>query len=132
MYDGTRFIRNFAPERCSAPKAANGMAKHKLLRAAILSRPRAWAISFFAANRPITSSARAAADIEKAVRENSKNAARRVGCMDPPISIAPQILRQIVQGRTFRASGEAIRGSNIAHANTVQATRRFWRYCRLL
>src|SRR5882672_10491247 len=94
MYDGTRSIRNFAPERCSAPNAANGMAKHKLVRATILSRPRAWAISFFAANRPITSSARTAADIDKAVRENSKNAARRVGCMDLPIGTAPQILRQ--------------------------------------
>src|SRR6266851_1541963 len=94
MYDGTRSMRDFAPERCSAPKAANGMAKHKLVRAAILSRPRAWAISFFAANRPITSSDRTAADIEKAEREKSKNAARRFGCMDLPIGTAPRILRQ--------------------------------------
>src|SRR5258707_12866631 len=82
MYDGTRAIRNFAPERCSAPKAANGMAKHRLVRATILSMPRAWAISFFAADRPITSSARPAADIEKAMHENSRNTARIVGCME--------------------------------------------------
>ena len=53
------------PERCSAPKTASGMAKHKWVRATILSMPRAWAISFFAANSPITSSARPAADIEQ-------------------------------------------------------------------
>src|ERR1700719_561373 len=37
---------------------------------------------------------------------------------------------ELVQGHTFRASGGAIRGSNIARANTLQTTRRFWRYCR--
>jgi hypothetical protein len=30
MYDGTRAIRDLALERCSAPNAANGMAKHKV------------------------------------------------------------------------------------------------------
>src|SRR5437868_15454250 len=78
---------NFPAERCSAPKTANGMAKHKLVRATILSRPQARAISFLAASRPITSSARPAADIEKAVRENSKNTARMIGCMDLPNSL---------------------------------------------
>src|SRR4029077_13580872 len=94
-----------------------------------LSRPRAWEISFFAANRPITSSARAAADIEKAVRENSKNAARIVGCMDLPNRYsASNSTTKLVQGRTFRARGKAISGSHIARANTLQAARRFWRY----
>src|ERR1017187_6388824 len=81
MYDGT-ICRGIPPERCSAPKAANGMAKHKGARATTLSMPRAWVISFFAASRPITSSARLAADIETAVLENSRNTARIVGCMD--------------------------------------------------
>src|ERR1700720_2220920 len=80
MYDGT-IVSGIPPERCSAPKAANGMAKHKGVRATTLSMPRAWMISFFAANRPITSRARPAADIQKAVLENSKNTARIVGCM---------------------------------------------------
>src|ERR1035438_4203757 len=84
MYDGTAFIINFPPERCSAPKTANGMAKHKWVRATTLSMPRAWVISFFAANRPIASSASPAADMEKAVRENSRNTARVIGCMDLP------------------------------------------------
>src|SRR5437660_2996141 len=84
MYFGTRGSRDFSSARCNAPKTANGMAKHKLFKATILSSPRAWAISLFAAHRPITSSARPAVDIEKAVRESSKNAARLVGCMDLP------------------------------------------------
>src|ERR1700722_245395 len=83
-YGGTMAVMNVPAERCSAPKTANGTAKHKLVRAAILSRPRAWPISFFAAHRPMPKSARPAAAIEKAVRENSKNAARITGCMDPP------------------------------------------------
>src|ERR1035438_4397180 len=83
MYDGT-IISGIPPERCSAPKAANGMAKHKGVRATTLSMPRAWTISFFAAHRPITSRARPAADIEKAVLDTSKNTARIVGCMDLP------------------------------------------------
>jgi len=50
-----------------APKAARGMAKHTLVRATTLWRPRAWATSVLAANRPITSTARPAAEIQKAV-----------------------------------------------------------------
>jgi hypothetical protein len=60
------------------------MAKHKGVRATILSMPRAWAILFLAANSPITSSERPAADIDKAVPENARNTARIVGCMDLP------------------------------------------------
>ena len=37
MYEGTPSMMNLAPERCSAPKTAKGMAKHKLLRTTILS-----------------------------------------------------------------------------------------------
>ncbi len=53
MYRGTRFMSSRGPKRCSAPKTASGMAKHKLLKATILSRPRAEAISLFAANTSI-------------------------------------------------------------------------------
>src|ERR1700720_60180 len=83
MYDGT-IVSGIPPERCSAPNAANGIAKDKWVRAATLSMPRAWIISFFAANKPITSSARPAADIQKAMLENTRNTARIVGCMDLP------------------------------------------------
>jgi hypothetical protein len=47
-----------------------------------LSIPQAWTISFFAAASPIASSARPAADIDKAAPEKARNTARFVGCMD--------------------------------------------------
>src|SRR5260370_17249111 len=50
MYEGTLSMMNLAPKRCSAPKTAKGMAKHKLLKATILSRPPARAIPVFAAH----------------------------------------------------------------------------------
>src|ERR1700675_2270021 len=68
-------------ERCSAPKTARGMAKHKLLRATILSRPRARATSSLAAHRAIRKSRMPALHIESAVRENAKNAERMGVCM---------------------------------------------------
>ena len=81
MYDGTARMMNLAPERCSAPKTAKGMAKHKLLRTTILSRPPARAISVFAAYRATRKSRMPALHIETAVREISKNVARMVMCM---------------------------------------------------
>src|ERR1700741_4035048 len=75
MYGGTLSMMNLAPERCSAPKTANGMAKHKLLTATIFSRPRARAISVFAAHSAIRKSRMPAVHIETAVREISKNVA---------------------------------------------------------
>src|SRR5579875_457269 len=81
MYDGTASMMNLAPERCSAPKTANGMAKHKLLKATILSRALARAISVFAAQSAITKSTMPALHIETAVREISRNVARMVVCM---------------------------------------------------
>src|SRR5580704_8314754 len=75
MYEGTPNIMPLAAERCSAPKTAKGMAKHKLLKATNLSRPRARAISALAAHRAISKSRMPALHIETAVRENSKNAA---------------------------------------------------------
>src|ERR1700688_2300414 len=71
-------MMNFAPERCSAPKTANGMAKHKLLKTTISSRPVARAISVLAAHSAIRKSRRPAPHIETAVREISKNMARMV------------------------------------------------------
>ena len=84
MYRGTRFMSNRGPKRCSAPKTASGMAKHKLLKATILSRPRAEAISLFAANTPIKKSAMPAEQVATTVGEVSKNVARLVGCIDFP------------------------------------------------
>src|ERR1700733_7681993 len=78
MYEGTPSIMPLAAERCSAPKTARGMAKHKLLKPTILSRPWARATSAFAAHSAIRKSRMPAAHIETAVRENSKNAARMV------------------------------------------------------
>src|SRR4051794_33224591 len=84
MYDGTIGARNGALARCSAPKTAKGMAKHKLLKATILSRPRAGATSVFAAHSAISRSRTPALHIETTVPEISKNAARMVGCMGTP------------------------------------------------
>src|SRR6202008_3503497 len=84
MYEGTASMMNLAPDRCSAPKTANGMAKHKLLNATILSRPRARSTSALAAQTAIGKSTMPALHIEAAVRENSKNAARMVLCMGMP------------------------------------------------
>src|ERR1700728_739882 len=113
MYAGTPSMMNLAPERCSAPKTAKGMAKHKLLRTTILSRPPALAISVFAAHSATTKSTMPALHIETAVREISKNVARMVVCIwtpsvaqgvqswgaRSPLSIRPQIVqRRVVTG----------------------------------
>src|ERR1700730_13632773 len=78
MYDGTASMMNLAPERCSAPNTAKGMAKHKLLKATILSRPPARAIAVFAAHSATRKSTMPALHIETAVPEISKNMARMV------------------------------------------------------
>src|SRR5713226_3277638 len=82
MYIGTMSLTNRAPKRCSAPKTASGMAKHKLLKATILSSPRASAISLFAANTPIKKSAMPAEQVAATVGEVSKNVARMGGFID--------------------------------------------------
>src|SRR6266481_4827328 len=84
MYEGTASMMNFAAERCSAPKTAKGMAKHKLVKATILSRPLARAISLFAAHSATRNNRMPAPHIETAVREISKNVARMVVCMWRP------------------------------------------------
>src|ERR1022692_1247975 len=84
MYEGKPSMMDLAPDRCSAPKTANGMAKHKLLKTTIVSRPRAGAISVFAAHSPIGKSRMPAPHIETAVREVSRNVARMVVCMSMP------------------------------------------------
>src|SRR6266481_3232177 len=81
IYEGTASMMNLAPERCSAPKTAKGMAKHKLLRTTILSRPAARAISVFAAHSATRKSRMPEVHIETGVREISKNVARMVVCM---------------------------------------------------
>src|SRR5277367_706082 len=75
---------NCAADRCSAPKAANGSAKHKLLKATILSSPSARTRSIFTAHSAIRKSTTPTLDIETAVRENSNNTARMVECMGIP------------------------------------------------
>src|SRR6516225_12390192 len=82
MYDGTPIARDFAPDRCSAPNTARGMAKHRLLKATILSRPRARATSFFVAGSPRARITRPALHIKTAGRKNSKKRARRTGCIE--------------------------------------------------
>src|SRR4029077_17318280 len=79
--EGTRSMMNFAAAKCSAPKTAKGRAKHKLLKTTILSRPRACAISVFAAQAAIRKSKTLAPHIETTVRENSRNAKRLIVCM---------------------------------------------------
>src|SRR5258708_24948975 len=81
MYEGTPSMMNLAPERCSAPKTANGTAKHKLLKATIFSRPPARAISAFAAHSPTRKSRMPALHSETTVREISTNMARIHLCM---------------------------------------------------
>src|ERR1700741_4326823 len=78
MYEGTASMMNLAPEKCSAPKTANGIAKHKLVKTTIFSRPPARAISVFAAHSAIRKSRMPALHIETTVREISKNVARMV------------------------------------------------------
>src|SRR5271170_5866568 len=80
-YEGTPSMMNLAPERCSAPKTANGMAKHKLLKTTILSSPPARAISVFAAHSAIRKSRMPAPHIETAAGENAKNVASMVVCI---------------------------------------------------
>src|SRR5260370_178166 len=84
MYEATLSMMNLAPKRCSAPKTAKGMAKHKLLKATILSRPPARAIPVFAAHSATRKSRMPALHMEAAVREISKNVARMVVCMWMP------------------------------------------------
>src|SRR6266403_2651967 len=131
MYDGTRFIRNFAPERCSAPKAANGMAKHKLVRAAILSRPRGLGDIVFRGQQANHKQRQDGGGHREGGARKFKKCGEKSWLHGPTDRYsASNSTTELVQGHTFRASGEAIRGSNIARANTLQTTRRFWRYCR--
>src|ERR1700719_3100923 len=81
MYEGTMVIRDSAAARCRAPNTAKGAAKHKLLKATILSRPRACAISSLAAHSATKKTKIPALHIETTVREVSKNVARMVVCM---------------------------------------------------
>src|SRR3984957_825349 len=81
MYEGTMVARAFAAARCRAPKTAKGAAKHRLLKATTLSRPRACAISSLAAHSATKKIRTPAPHIETTVGEISKNVARMVSCM---------------------------------------------------
>src|SRR4029079_2618533 len=78
MYGGTMLFTNWGPKRWRAPKTASGIAKHSGPRATILSRPRALAISFLAANAPIKRSAIPAAHMAAARPGTARNAARMI------------------------------------------------------
>src|SRR5690242_15441042 len=108
MYEGTPSMMNLAPERCSAPKTARGIAKHKLLKVTILSRPRACVMSVFAAHSATRKSSMPVPHIETTVREISKNAARMVVCMWMPSVCAGTLSGQIFPVNTasnLRMSG---------------------------
>src|SRR5438046_4184332 len=92
MYEGTLSMMKRAPERCSAPKTAKGMAKHKLVTAMILSRQAARAISVVAAHSATRKSRTPALHIETAGRGVPKSAARIVACMWMP-GVSPRALR---------------------------------------
>src|SRR5215471_15909067 len=85
MYRGTRSLTNCGPKRWRAPKTASGTAKHKLLRATTLSRPRAAVTSFLAAHAPIKKTAMPAAHIAVAVRDKLRKRVRTVACIDSPL-----------------------------------------------
>src|SRR5262245_19777451 len=80
MHGGTMSFTNWGPKKWSAPKTASGIAKHSELRATILSRPWAWAISFFVANSAIKRSAMPAAHMATATGA-SRTVARMIRCM---------------------------------------------------
>src|ERR1700722_20820753 len=73
--------RAFAAARCRAPKTAKGAAKHKLLKATTLSRPRACAISSLAAHGATKKIRMPAPHIDTTVWEVPKNVTRMVSCM---------------------------------------------------
>src|SRR6202021_1681915 len=81
MYEGTMVARAFAAARCRAPKTAKGAAKHRLLKATTLSRPRDCAISSRAAHSATKKIRMPAPHIESTVGEISKNVASMVRCM---------------------------------------------------
>src|SRR6266481_7275678 len=93
-------MRDSAAARCREPKTAKGMAKHKLLKATILSRPRARAISLFAAHSATTKSRMPALHIETTGREISKKVARMVVCMGMP-SVSWHALSVLYLGRNL-------------------------------
>src|SRR5580765_278971 len=107
-YEGTASMMNLAPERCSAPKTAKGIAKHKLLKATILSRPLAPAISLFAAHSATTKSRMPALHIATAVREISKNVARMVVYMWMP-SLSSRALSVLYLGRNLLFGSKTVR-----------------------
>src|SRR5438445_9882916 len=100
MYEGTLSLMNLAPERCSAPKTAKGMARHKLLKATILSRPPARAVSAFAAHSATRKSRMPAPHIETNEREISRNAARVVECIWMP-GVGSRALSVLYLGRNL-------------------------------
>jgi len=118
MYEGTPSMMDLAPGRCSAPNTANGMAKHKLLRAMILSKPEARAISVLAAHSAINKSKRPAPHIETAVREVPRNVARMIMCMS---TLSLSSCAQYGGRCGFGTSSGAIHFSGFVDQSTLQS-----------
>src|SRR5712691_10978225 len=125
IYEGTLSMMNLAPERCSAPKTANGMTKHKLLKATILSKPPARTISVFAAHSATRKNRMPALHIETTVREISKNVARMVVCMWMP-GVSSRALSGLYLGRNlcfwFKNGDSGPDRAQIEHASLRQAS----------
>src|SRR5260370_33100544 len=84
MYEGTPSMMNLAPERCPAPKTANGTTKHKLLKATIFSSPPARTIYAFTTNSATMKSMVTALPSDTTVRDRSKNVSRMDASMWMP------------------------------------------------
>src|ERR1700722_2804062 len=97
IYEGTMVMRPLAAARCNAPKTARGAAKHKLLKATILSKPRARATSALAAHRAITKSRMPALHIETTVREIAKNVASMLVCIWMHVRYPEHVFRWSLQ-----------------------------------
>src|SRR5579864_193857 len=114
-------MRDSAAARCRAPKTAKGAAKHKLLKATILSRPRARAISVFAVHSATRIIRMPALHIETTVREIPQNRARMVVCiLDEMPSVGPLA----VCGARFPGR---LRIAMPRYARTVGGLPRAWR-----
>src|SRR5579885_2449923 len=90
---------NCALKRCSALKTASGTAKHRLLSATTLSRPRASAMAFLTAHKPITNSAIPSAQAATTGGEAMRNDARSVCRMGKLATLAPIVVRNTLRRR---------------------------------
>src|SRR5262252_5212644 len=109
MYRGTMGRMNSGAKRWSAPKTTSGMAKHRLLKATIFSRPRALATSFFEAMAATKKTAMPVEHMAAAVREIANKAAKMARCMGLPFQYINTkveiLLRKHLRNGVFRRVG---------------------------